>query len=147
MKNSLYFLSLLFISAALLSFEISLMRMLRVEGFGNFTYGAIAIALIGFGASGTFLSLFRKRVTGRETKLSYWVLVLFIFFLGLGFYASKKIQFDALRILWDRNQIVRLLLRYLLYTIPFIIGSSFIVLAFIIGKPGKIYFFNFHIFF
>jgi hypothetical protein len=142
MKNSFYSLSLLFISAALLSFEISLMRMLRVEGFGNFTYGAIALALIGFGASGTFLSLFSKRITGRETKLSYWTVVLFIFFLCLSFYASKKIQFDALRILWDRNQVYRLLFRYLFYTIPFIIGSSFIVLAFVNGKPGKIYFFN-----
>ncbi len=137
-----YHLALFFISAALLSFEISLMRMLRVEGFGNFTYGAIALALTGFGASGTVFSLLRNRISGNEALLSFWSPVLFCFFLGFGFWCSKLVAFDALRILWDRNQLLRLLLRYLLYAIPFITGSAFVVLAFFIGSPGRVYAFN-----
>jgi hypothetical protein len=142
MVRKTYHLALFFISSATLSFEISLMRMLRVEGFGNFTYGAIALALTGFGASGTILSLVRNRIKGREHVVSFWSPVLFCFFLGLGFWGSTHIDFDALRILWDRNQLFRLFFRYLLYTIPFITGSTFIVLSFFIGSPGRVYAFN-----
>jgi len=142
MKDRPYHLSLFFISAALLSLEVSLMRILRVEGFGNFTFGAIALALTGFGASGTFIALFRRPISGRETLLSCWSPVLFCLFLGIGFYCSMLVEFDALRILWDRNQLLRLVLRYLLYTVPFILGSAFVVLSFIIGQPGRVYFFN-----
>lgn len=142
MNRRPYHLALFFISAALLSFEISLMRMLRVEGFGNFTYGAIALALTGFGASGTILSLFRNRIRGWEHRLSFWSPVLFCLFLGFGFWCSTLVDFDALRILWDSNQVFRLLLRYLLYTVPFITGSAFVVLSFFIGSPGRVYAFN-----
>jgi hypothetical protein len=142
MKSSSYHLSLLFISSALLSLEISLMRMLKIEGFGNFTYGAIALALTGFGASGTLISLFRRRVDGKELRLSLWSSVLFIFFLGLSFFGSRVIEFDALRILWDINQVLHLLIRYLFYTLTFMAGSAFVVLSFLIGKPGRVYFFN-----
>ena len=142
MNRRHYHLALFFISSALLSFEISLMRMLRVEGFGNFTYGAIALALTGFGASGTILSLLKDRIRGWEHHVTFWSPLFFCLFLGLSFWCSSRIRFDALRILWDWSQLLRLLLRYLLYTIPFIIGSSFIVLSFSIGSPGKVYAFN-----
>jgi hypothetical protein len=142
MNNRLYHLSLFFISAALLSLEVSLMRILKVEGFGNFTFGAIALALTGFGASGTLVSLFLKRIRGRELLISRWSPVLFCLFLGLAFHLSMLVEFDALRILWDRNQLFRLLFRFALYTIPFVLGSAFVVLAFLTGQPGRVYFFN-----
>jgi hypothetical protein len=142
MNNRLYHLSLFFISAALLSLEVSLMRILKVEGFGNFTFGAIALALTGFGASGTFVSLFLKRIRGRELLISAWAPVLFCLFLGLSYHVSMLVEFDALRILWDRNQLFRLLFRFALYTIPFVLGSVFVVLAFLTGQPGRVYFFN-----
>ena len=109
MNRRPYHLALFFISAALLSFEISLMRMLRVEGFGNFTYGAIALALTGFGASGTILSLFRNRISGWEHHLSFWSPVLFCLFLGFGFWCSALVKFDALRILWANLRVVPIL--------------------------------------
>jgi hypothetical protein len=142
MKVKSFLISLGCISAALLSLEISLMRMLRVEGFGNFTYGAIALALTGFGATGTILCIFRERLKDLELKLCFWSATGFILFLGGGYYLSSLVQFDSLRILWDSSQLLHLLLRYLFYTIPFIIGSTFVVLSFTIEKPSKAYFFN-----
>jgi len=142
MKKRVYSISLFFISSALLALEISLMRVLKVEGFGNFTYGAIALALTGFGASGTFICLFREKIKNLELELSYWAAVFFILFLGIGSYLSGKVRFDPLIILWDKSQILRLLVRYAFYTIPFIIGSSFVVLAFTLMKAGRAYFFN-----
>ncbi len=141
-KFNPYHLSLFFVSASLLSLEISLMRVLKVEGFGNFTYTAIALALTGFGASGTLVCLFRKRILKKEYQISLFSVVMFIFSLGLGYFLSKEITFDPLRVVWDKNQILRLLLRYLFYTIPFIFGSAFIVLAFTVERAGRAYFYN-----
>lgn len=141
-KINNYLLSLSFISSSLLSLEISLMRVLRVEGFGSFTYSAIALALTGFGASGTLIYLFQKRISGKEKEVSLVSALLFVFTLGMGYYLSKKITFDPLRIVWDKNQFVRLLFRYLIYTIPFIFGSTFVVLAFFLERAGKAYFYN-----
>ncbi|MGQ9615759.1 MAG: hypothetical protein ACUVWJ_05070 [Spirochaetota bacterium] len=142
MKDKSFLISLGCISAALLSLEISLMRMLRVEGFGNFTYGAISLALTGFGATGTILCIFRERLKNLELKLCFWSATGFILFLGAGYYLSSLVQFDSLRILWDHSQLIHLLLRYLFYTIPFIIGSTFVVLSFTLQRPSRAYFFN-----
>lgn len=142
MKVKAFPLSLACLSAALLSLEISLMRMFKVEGFGNFTYGAIALALTGFGASGTFVCIFRNRLKNLEMQICFWSSVLFILFLGAGYYLSSRVQFDSLRILWDPAQLLRLVLRYLFYTVPFILGSTYVVLSFTLEKPSRAYFFN-----
>ncbi len=142
MKKPVYPLPLFLVSAALLSLEISLMRILKVEGFGNFTYGAIALALTGFGTSGTLISLFREKVRGREEELFFWSSCGFIFFLGVGFYLSSKVVFDPLVFVWDRSQIIRLILRYTFYAVPFAAGSAAVICAFLVMKSGRAYFFN-----
>jgi hypothetical protein len=134
--------SLFFISAALLSFEIALMRVLKIEGFGNFTYTAIALALLGFGASGTLFSIWGTHAAGRVCDASLLLASGFILFLGTAAYLSMYIVFDPLRLIWDISVGYRLLLRYLLYTIPFILGSAFVLIAFTSSSPGTAYFFN-----
>ncbi len=143
MKNEKsYEIALFFISSALLSLEISLMRVLRIEGFGNFTFSAIALALTGFGAGGTIVFLLRPRFMGRERLVCIVSSVVFIVTLGFGFWISKEIIFDPLRIVWDVTQLYRLLLRYFIYSVPFISGSIFVVISFTTLRPGRAYFFN-----
>lgn len=50
------------LSASVLAFEVSLMRMLLVAGWHHFAFLVISVALLGFGASGVFLYLFRRRI-------------------------------------------------------------------------------------
>ena len=137
-----YHISLFFISAAVLSLEISLMRVLKIEGFGNFTYTAIALALTGFGASGTLVCIFGKRIKEQIFTISLLSAAGFILTLGAGAYFSQKIVFDPLRIVWNPQKIGRLLIRYIIYTIPFICGSGFILLAFMIERSSRAYFYN-----
>ena len=54
-----------FISAGVLAFEVSAMRMLLVAGYHHFAFMVISIALLGFGASGTALCLTRRWVLRR----------------------------------------------------------------------------------
>jgi hypothetical protein len=135
-------LALFLISSALLALEISLMRILRIEGFGTFTATAIALAMTGFGAGGTAVFLFRDRIRGRERIVSLYAAVLLIFTLGSGYWLSMHVVFDPLRVLWDVSQIPRLLLRLFVYTVPFMCGSIVVVISFTVQRAGKAYFFN-----
>jgi len=137
-----HLISLFFISAALLALEISLMRVLKVEGWGNFTYTAIALALLGFGASGTLLAIWGGIKDAGVRTVSILLSAGFIGSLGLGAYLSSLVVFDPLRIVWDFSQVYRLLLRYLFYAIPFICGSGVVLLSFTVERPGKAYFYN-----
>ena len=53
-------LSLILISAATLTFEITLTRLFSVAQFYHFAFMIVSIALLGFGASGTILAIFPK---------------------------------------------------------------------------------------
>ena len=121
----MYLPALFFTSSSLLALEISLMSVLRVEGFGNFTFSAIALALTGFGAGGTLVFLLKKYFLKKELSVSLFAPAVFLFTLGLGYYISGYISFDPLRLVWDINQLLYLLLRFFIYTIPFIAGSTF----------------------
>ncbi|HEX6144111.1 MAG TPA: hypothetical protein VFZ01_15445, partial [Geminicoccaceae bacterium] len=50
------------ISAAILAYEVLLMRLFSIQQWYHFAYMIISIALLGFGASGTFLALGRERL-------------------------------------------------------------------------------------
>lgn len=63
------------VSAALIAYEIVLMRRLLIERWHHFGYLVISVALLGFGASGTLLALFRRRVTARP-QTALWVFTL-----------------------------------------------------------------------
>jgi hypothetical protein len=53
------------VSAAVLAFEIAVMRLLLVASWHHFASLVISIVLLGFGASGTVLALLRERVMPR----------------------------------------------------------------------------------
>lgn len=56
------------LSAALLSYEVSLMRMLLVAGWHHFAFLVVSVALLGFGSSGVILYLFRRRILPRAPR-------------------------------------------------------------------------------
>ena len=53
-------LSIALISAAALAYEILLMRLFSIIQWHHFAYMMISLALLGYGASGTFLVLTRR---------------------------------------------------------------------------------------
>lgn len=58
---SLQAFGLLLVSAASLSFEINLIRLFSVAQFYHFAFMVVSLALLGFGASGTFLALRKEQ--------------------------------------------------------------------------------------
>jgi hypothetical protein len=133
-------------SAAIVAFQLALMQVLSITQWYHFAYMVISVALLGFGAGGTVLALFRQRLLKR---IRFFLPVLMIscgIAMALVTDVSQLsfIRFDSYLLFADYSQIGRLLLTYLLFFIPFLLGAVAIGLTFdhYVAAIGKVYFFN-----
>lgn len=112
-------LTIFLISAATLTFEITLTRLFSVAQFYHFAFMIVSIALLGFGASGTALAIFPT--LGRKyPQRSLGLLGLAISLSILGAYLlTNKFPFDSFSIAWDRRQVGILVLHYVALATPF----------------------------
>ena len=119
-----------FVSAALLGFQIALMRILLIAGYHHFAFLVISISLVGFGAAGTCLCLARVALLSRRRDALLW--------LALGTAVAMPLCADLAQHLpvearyvpalgW--TQAFTWLLLWSLLTIPFLLGASAIGLA------------------
>ncbi len=134
------------LSVALIAYQIVLMYLFSITQWYHFAYMVIAIALLGFGTSGTVLAFSRTWCIDRSDVL----IPLCMFLAGITMIVAipvsqtKYFQFESQLILFDREQILPLSLTYLLFFIPFFFGAMAIGLAFIKnpGDIGRLYFAN-----
>jgi hypothetical protein len=118
------------ISAAAIGYEILLMRLLSVIQWYHFAYMIISLALLGFGASGTFIALAQRWLLPRF-RLSFTISALLFGFTAVGnFILAQRISFNPLEVLWDRSQLLYLLILYLLLSVPFFCAATCIGLTF-----------------
>jgi hypothetical protein len=132
----LLFVSIYLISAAALAYEILLMRLLSIIQWHHFAYMIISLALLGYGASGTFLALTRRWLQQRFAAVYIASAVLFGVSMVVCFALAQRIPFNALEVMWDPTQYIHLLLIYLLLFVPFFFAASCIGLAFIQYKES-----------
>ena len=108
------FLSVALISAAALSYEILLMRLFSISQWHHFAWMIISLALLGYGASGTFISLARQWLLPRFNTVFPLTLLLFGI-ASVGCYlVARQVPFNAEEILWEWRQSLYLLALYLL---------------------------------
>ncbi|MEA3354168.1 MAG: SAM-dependent methyltransferase [Campylobacterota bacterium] len=121
--------SIALLSAAALSYEILLMKLFSFIYWHHFAYMIISIALLGYGASGTFLALFYKTLS-RNFLYAY---IANIFLFGLfcigSFLAAQQIPFNPLEIFFDYRQLLFLFFIYIIVTLPFFFAANAIGLA------------------
>jgi hypothetical protein len=97
--------------------------LLAIAQFYHFAFLVVSLALLGFGASGTFLSVFPKL---REIPLD----ILFPR-VGIGFFISifitlgviNLLPFDSYSIAWERRQILYFFFYYFALAIPFFVSG------------------------
>ncbi len=133
----LLFVSIFLISAAALAYEILLMRLLSIIQWHHFAYMIISLALLGYGASGTFLALTRQWLQQRFAVVYIASTALFGVSMLVCFALAQRVPFNALEIMWDSTQYLYLLFIYLLLFVPFFFAASCIGLAFI-SYPAQI---------
>jgi hypothetical protein len=137
-------LATLFISAAAIGYEILLMRVLSIVQWHHFAYMIISLALLGYGASGTFIALLRSHLEPRfETAFAASALFFSIAMI-VCFIVAQRVPFNALEIVWDRGQFLNLAVVYVVFFVPFFFAACCIGLAFTCrgGDASRIYFFD-----
>ena len=136
--------SIALVSAAALAYEILLMRLFSIIQWHHFAYMMISLALLGYGASGTFLALTRRWLKGRFFVTYVVNAVLFGLSTVVCFLIAQAIPFNALEVLWDLRQPVWLMCVFLLLFIPFFCAANCICLAFAHhgGQLHRIYSFD-----
>ncbi len=118
------------LSAAVLSYEILLMRLFSIIQWHHFAYMMISVALLGYGAAGAFVTLAQGPLGKRFTGTFATATGLFGLTALLAFLAAQAVGFNALEILWDPRQPARLALIYSLLILPFFCAATAICLSF-----------------
>ncbi|MGD8640970.1 MAG: SAM-dependent methyltransferase, partial [Gammaproteobacteria bacterium] len=129
LRDKIPLFSIAFISVIALSFEILLTRLFAIIQWHHFAYMIISLALLGYGISGTFLSLFRERLLKHYKTTFISNIYLFGVSLLICYLLAQQVPFNAQEILWDRRQLLWLSLIYLLLMLPFFFVANAIALT------------------
>jgi hypothetical protein len=128
-------LSLFLLSIATLTFEINLTRLFSVAQFYHFAFMIVSIALLGFGASGTALTIFpalQKVNPGQQ--LSRLAFATGISILS-AYLLTNWLHFDSFSIAWDRRQVWILILQYIALAAPFFFSG--LALGFLLNRSPQ----------
>jgi hypothetical protein len=138
-KKSIYF-TLGCTAAATLAFQVVLTRLFALAQGHHFTFMAVSLALLGAGASGTYLSLRPPSPERRQRSLA-GAAALFALATPAAYLAVNYLPFDAYRLAWEPVQLLWLMAYYLALTVPFfcsgLVGGA--ALAAWPGRAGPLY--------
>ncbi len=124
------------ISSATLCLQISLTRYFSVSQHYHFAFWVVSIAFMGYGASGSFLTLFKSfSSVDRDTFLSYSSFIYSLTIL-LSFLLCNSVPFDFISISWDKNQIFFIFLLYFLLCVPFFFAG--LTISFAISRVPRL---------
>jgi spermidine synthase len=107
------------LAGAAIAHEILLMRLFSILLWHHFAYMIISVALLGIGASGTFLAFARVPLARRFTTTFAGCAVLFAVSTVAGFALAQRVPFNPLEVIWDLDQQLYLAQMYLLLAVPF----------------------------
>lgn len=103
-------------------------RLLAVAQFYHFAFLVISLALLGFGASGSILTILERRSLPHGTHLQRERILAYSGFgfagcVVLGYGVINVLPFDSFTIAWDPRQIVYFFFYYLALSLPFIFAG------------------------
>lgn len=132
------------LSAALVTYEIQLIHFFSIVQWDHFAYMVISIALLGFGASGTIISIFRKWMLQRKDFLLPFLMISSGLLMTIVIRVSRNefFLFDSYTLFVDHLQFSKLLGNYFLFFLPFFSGALAIGLIFVkkVSSIGTFYF-------
>ncbi|MFD0738770.1 spermidine synthase [Lysobacter koreensis] len=123
------------LSAAALAYQLLLMRWLAIAHWHPFAVMIISLALLGHGASGTWLSLWLRGAAGERLQRRFergfpWCAAGFALSAVLALWLAQTIPFNGLELAWNPRQLLWLSALYLVLALPFFFAASCFGLAF-----------------
>lgn len=136
--------SLLLISAALLAFELLLMRLLALAYWGHFAGLVISIAMLGIASSGLLLFALRRRIAAAPE--GHFAVSAGVFGLAapIAFLLSQHLPFTPFLLTWSPREYALLAGRALLFFVPFFAAGLAIGIPFLarVLPMDRLYFWN-----
>src|SRR6266536_5522270 len=133
------------LSLATLLLVLSLTRVLSVALWYHFGFLIISTALLGFGASGVVLALWRRlrEEVPLDRALAWLSLAFGALTIGC-FWLMQRIPFDPFSLLADRRQIFFMPLYYIIISVPFFCSGLALALLFTrgAGQINRLYVFD-----
>ena len=133
-------------SAGIIAYQLILMQLISIMQWYHFAYMIISIAMLGFGASGTFIALYKEKLLSAYTWLIPVLMSGSGLFMMASFYLARQpgLQFDVYLLFVEKSQFRNLAANYLIFFMPFFFGALAIGLIFIKNAHniGKYYFSN-----
>ena len=135
------FLAIGLLSGCLLAYEITLTRLFSMVLWHHFAYMIISAAMLGYGASGTALTLLQEKIASHFKTVYLVATVMMALTMPAAFLLAQQVPFNPLELLWDQAQLPRLFIIYLLVVLPFFFGGACVglVLWHFGTQAGRIY--------
>ena len=121
---------------AAIAFELALMRALAFRFWHHFAAMVIAVALLGFGASGTVLVFLRRRVARAPHAWLGGAAVAFALSVPISLHLSNWVRLDVPLLAWDRGQIWRALAIEAAMIAPFFLAALALGAA-LMDRPNR----------
>ena len=149
-----YFLSVALLAGSIIAYEITLVRLFSIAQWHHFAHMIISLALLGFGASGTAISLTQRWLMGNRWKSdeverrfhnAYTICGLLYSISVVGcFLLHQYVPFNPLMLVWQPSQVLSIFVLYLILSLPFFFGAACIGLALLrfAGNVNRLYFFD-----
>ena len=129
-------------SFSILAYEIVFTRIFAWSQWVNLSPLIITMALLGFGAAGSLISLFGGWIEKRLEKVFSAGLVLFPLFLAAGFIIPSHLTFNPYELGLEPAQIGILMLYFLFMAMAFFLGAVVICLSFMGQDVRQMVFYN-----
>ena len=129
------------LSACVLAYEVLLTRLLSIVLWHHFAYMIISAAMLGYGASGTALTLLKDRVASHVGVAYVIAIAGMAVLMPAAFLLAQQVPFNPLELLWDNTQFSGLLAIYLLMMAPFFCGGlgMGLVMWHFANQAGRVY--------
>jgi len=146
LKGALSMFAVALLSSALIAYQVAIIQLLSLMQWYHYASMVISVALLGFGAAGSLLSLKREWLLRHSNRL----LPLLMISCGITMITAVELsgsgfaRFDSYLLFTGDWQWVRLLTSYLLFFIPFFLGALALGIVFTgnVAEIGKVYFSN-----
>ena len=100
-------LTIFFLAAAFLSYEILLMRILSIVSWSHYAYMVVSLAMLGLGFSGVILALFPKFFKNWRKEIILGGSFLFTLTIPLSFSLAQRLPTNFLYLIWDWKRVDR----------------------------------------
>ncbi len=132
------------LSASALSLEITLSRLISISLWPHLAFMVISLALLGYGASGTFASFFLARGRSKALFSPGWAALGFSLSVVFTLTMIRLFPVDLGRLLYDPRSYLYLVLEYLLLALPFFFAGLLLSVTYREHhrKAGRIYFWD-----